>query len=518
MITYKLLSLIFKSMEPKSQDDQKQGFSVPQPSQVSQGSPLYRHPESTTPTQEVKPEEPISPLAPKPVFEESNLKKGDIVPPAPKRKLPKFLFPLFAALLLFFIVFLVIKMIIPRLKGQAIKEIVWWGLWEDEVIIKPLIEEYEGKNPGVKIKYVKNSPQDYRERLTNALAKGEGPDIFRFHNTWVPMFANELDNIPASFMGAGEYAQVFYPVITSDLSSGAGLVGVPIGYDALTLFINEEIFEKENLNPPTTWIELRDIAKRLTKVENGRIVQAGVALGRTENVDHWPEILGLMLLQNQVNLSRPQGKLAEDALKFFTLFSLVDGVWDETLPPSTVYFASGKLAMYFGPSWRAFNFKEQNPDLRFKTVSLPQLPKEKETEPNFSYATYWVEGVWERSKNKELAWDFLKFVASRNSLENFFKKASNTRGFGEAYPRADMRELLLDHPILGSIVRLAPEARSWYLASRTFDGPTGINSQINKYFEDAINAINEGMPPTKALEPVTQGVTQVLSQYGLVKK
>jgi hypothetical protein len=36
-----------------------------------------------------------------------------------------------------------------------------------------------------------------------------------------------------------------------------------------------------------------------------------------------------------------------------------------------------------------------------------------------------------------------------------------------------------------------------------------------KYFEDAVNAVNTGQAPTKALSATVQGVAQVLSQYGL---
>jgi hypothetical protein len=99
-----------------------------------------------------------------------------------------------------------------------------------------------------------------------------------------------------------------------------------------------------------------------------------------------------------------------------------------------------------------------------------------------------------------------------------YQNASKTRAFGEPYPRTDMAGLLTGHPIAGSVVAQAPDAQSWYLASRTFDGPTGINTQINKYYEDAINAVNLGERSDKALEIVIAGVSQVLSQYGLISR
>lgn len=415
-----------------------------------------------------------------------------------------------------FVFFAVKYLILGRSKTSSSGEIIWWGMWEDESAVSPLISEYQTKNPKVKIKYVRQSKEDYRERLTNALAKGTGPDIFRFHNTWTPMFKSELDPMPATVYSASEFAQIFYPIALSDLTIGTSIVGIPLEYDGLSLYINQEIFEKAGKTVPTTWNGLKQVARELTiKDENGTIVQSGIALGRTENIDHWPEILGLMMIQNGASLEKPSGKLAEDALDFYTSFSLIDGVWDATLPSSTVTFAAGKSAMYFGPSWRAFEIRLQNPNLKFTTVPVPQLPKTSSNEADVSYASYWVEGVWTRSKKKEAAWDFLKFISSKESLEKFYNQASKTRLFGEPYPRTDMESLLVSHPIIGSTVMQGRFARTWFLQSNTWDGPTGINTQINKYFEDAVNAVNTGLDPQSALEPVSSGVIQVLSQYGI---
>ncbi len=440
-------------------------------------------------------------------------------PPPPKKGFPKIALILVVVLGLVALGFLLVKFVLPWIREEKEITLTWWGLWEDQTTVASLITEYEGTHPKVKITYVKQSPQDYRERLTSALATETGPDIFRFHNTWVPMFKNELDKMPASVMTAAEYAEIYYPVVSSDLASGTGLVGIPLGYDALTMYINEDIFTSAGKIPPTTWDDLRQTAIELTaKDDKGIITQAGVSLGRTENVDHWPEILALMMLQNGAKLSNPTSKLAEDALVFYTVFASVDGVWDETLPPSTVAFAGGKVAIYFGPSWRAFEIKLQNPDLNFRTYPLPQLPKASSSQSDVSYATYWVEGVWTRSKKKEAAWEFLKFLSSKSSLEKLYQNAAQTRTFGEPYPRVEMQELLETDPIVGSIVSQAPDAQSWFLQSRTFDGPTGINSQINKYYEDAINAVNSGVRADKALETVASGVSQILSQYGLVSQ
>ena len=108
-------------------------------------------------------------------------------------------------------------------------------------------------------------------------------------------------------------------------------------------------------------------------------------------------------------------------------------------------------------------------------------------------------------------------MSEKESQQKFFANASKVRGFGEPYPMVEMGNLLKDHPILGSVVNTAPGAVSWYLASRTFDGPTGINSLLSKYFEDAVTAVVSGKSAAKALETLSAGVSQVLSQYRLTK-
>lgn len=394
-------------------------------------------------------------------------------------------------------------------------EIVWWGFWPESTVL-PLIAKYQEEHPSITIKYVTQSGSDYRERLTNSLAKGSGPDIFRFHNSWVPMFASELEPLPGSVMGSQEFNSTYYPAVSKDLTTNAGVLGIPLGYDALTLYINEDLLTQAGVSPPVTWDEFRILANALTtKDRDERIIQSGAAIGRTENIDHWQEILGLMMIQNGVDPANPKGQLAEDALKFYAVFAFEDKVWDETLPRSTVAFANSKVAMYFAPSWRANEINSMNPSLRYKTIPLPQLRKDDPGEPDVSYATYWVEGVWNKSTNKESAWDFLKFLSQRESLETLYDNLSLTRIIGEPYPRVDMGNLLTDNKILGSVIILAPQAKSWYLADATNDGATGINSQLSTLFKQAIDNVILGRDAARELNEITPEVVKVLSQYGI---
>lgn len=383
----------------------------------------------------------------------------------------------------------------------------WWGLWEPRSVVSQIILDYQKSHPNVTINYSQQNHTDYRERLQSALARGEGPDIFRFHNTWVPMLQKDLTVMPSNIYSASEFESTFYPIMNQDLKVGTGHVGVPLMYEGLALFYNKQMLTDAGIEVPTTWEQFRKAARDLTEWdEDGEILVSGAALGTTNNVDEFSDILGLMMLQNGANPAKPTGQLAEDAINFYTIFVRQDQVWSEAMPASQYAFATKKTAMMLAPSWRALEISATNPDLEFGVAPVPQLPGTK-----INWASYWSEGVSAKSPHQKEAWDFLKYLSQKDTLQKVYTAASQERGFGEIYPRVDMKELLTGEPIVGAYVNQAPDAQTWYMCSRTHDN--GLNDRIIKYYQDAINAVLDGQSPTAALETAAQGVNQVLGQY-----
>lgn len=387
-----------------------------------------------------------------------------------------------------------------------------WGLWEEPGVFSEVIADYQRKNPNVTVKYAKQSPLNYRDRLNAALAGNSGPDIFPLHNTWLPMFKNGLSPLPPEVYSPTAYKTTFYPVVSSDFISGGKAYAVPLEIDGLALYINQSVFNAGGVTVPEIWEDFRATAEKLTvRDSTGRIKTAGAAMGTASNVDHWQDIVSLMMLQAGVDLNTDPGSgKAADALTFYTSFATTEKIWDETLDNSTLAFASGKVGMYFGPSWRFFDFKAVNPNLNFEIVPVPQLTGG----VTVNYASYWAQAVSKKSKNAKIAWDFLKFLSSKEELAKLYAAEAKLRVFGEPYSRTDMAGLLTTDSNAGPFISAAPTARSWYLASFTNDGETGINSRIGKYYQDAINSMLRGADAAPSLETVAKGVAQVLGSYG----
>jgi ABC-type glycerol-3-phosphate transport system substrate-binding protein len=308
----------------------------------------------------------------------------------------------------------------------------------------------------------------------------------------------------------------FY-LVNTDFNLNSSILGMPLEYDALTLYINEDIFSTALKTPPTNWDEFEKLASELTVKENEKtIVQSGAAMGLTQNVDYWPEIIGLMLYQNKANPAKLAGDTSVDVFSFYAAFKSLN-VWDTTLPKSTSQFAKGKLAMYFGPAKAAQKIVEENSAVHFKTIPLPQLRKSNPNDPDFSYATYWAEGVWSKSVNRRIAWEFLKFLTSSESLQKINAAVKEKEGFARIYPRPDINISLRDDKILGSVVFLANDAKSWYLADQTFDGIKGINSQVNGVFKGVVDSWRT-QTSAKVFQATNASVAKILSEYSSTKK
>lgn len=384
----------------------------------------------------------------------------------------------------------------------------YWGLWEPTTVMQEVITDFETQNPGVKISYTQQSPTEYRERVQTAIATGSGPDIFRFHASWTPMLRTELATLPEKIMTSGEFEQTFYPVASQQLTLNGQKVGIPLMYDGLGLYYNKQIFSIANENPPQSWEDVKRLATELTIKEGGKITRAGIALGTSSNVEHYSDIIGLMMLQNGADPLQPNSPKGQEALSFYNSFAKTLEVWDDTLPSSTTAFSRGDVVMMLAPSWRVHEIKAKNPNLEFGIVPVPQLADTERT----AWASYWAEGVSSQSSNKEAAWIFLKYLSSSQVQKKLYSDAKKVRAFGEMYSRVDLSGEIANDEYVGAYMQDAPFAKSSYLNAYTHDN--GINDRINKYYFDAVTAMTQGTSVADVVTTVNQGVSQVLQQYG----
>ena len=437
------------------------------------------------------------------------------LPPTPVYEESKPQFPIFivgAAVVFVILLVIIIKAIFGG--GAAKKEVslTYWGLWEEAEVMKPMIDLYEQKNPGVKIAYQKMSPSDYREKLIARSKSNQGPDLFRFHNTWLPEIKEIVSPLPSQIMSSSEFEKTFYPVAQKDLKVGSYYYGIPLSIDGLVLIYNENLFKKAGVTTtPSTWDDITEIVPRLTvKDQNGALITSGIAIGTTSNIDHFSDIFGLLLVQNGGSLGRLDSGEAAGALEIYRKFAESPQVyWNDAMPNSTTAFIQEKVAIIIAPSWEILTIKAANPDIQMKVVPVPSVPGAKAV----SLASYWVEGVSRYSANQIEAWKFLRFLSEKENMTRHYEIQSRVRPFGEPYSRVDLAPILAQNEYLAPVIKQAANFVSQPLISRTYDN--GLNDEIIKYIENAVNSTVQGVSYNEALRTASQGITQIFTKYSI---
>lgn len=379
-------------------------------------------------------------------------------------------------------------------------ELTYWGLWEPDSVMQPLIDEYEAINPGVNILYSQQSFSNYESRLYTRLQQSStssepAPDIFRIHNTWTPKYYSYLYPMPSTAYTATEYATAFYPTAVTDFTAKDGnIYAIPLEIDGLTVFYNKQLLsEKGYTEPPADWDSFIQAAQDLTtKDAGGKIQQSGLAMGASRNINHSAEILSFLFLQEGIDLidsTKTTVTLnttkAEGVLNTYVSFATgASATWSADLRTDLEMFFSGDLAMMIAPSWKAFDIISAAPTIEFDTAALPQLQA---NDSNVYYSTYWGDTVSKTSSNPAVAWDFLKFLSQKEQQMKLHSNSSQIRAFGEPYSLQELNGEMLNKTYLSSIAEMAPDMQSWGMGDET-TVKANLNEAITNVLENGIDA------------------------------
>lgn len=432
----------------------------------------------------------------------------------PIKKILIIVLAIFFGLAIIFTIFLLLS------KGRGEEKtnervVSYWGVSEDPEYMKSVIADFEKANPGIKISYEKQDISNYREKLSTRIPNGNGPDVFSFHNTWVPQIEKDLSPLPTSVITKEQFANNYYPSAQKDLIKDDSIYGIPLETDALALFVNPQILEaagaqnQTTYEIPKTWQEFIKTSAALTKRDDqGRITLSGAGIGTYDNVEHAPDIISLLFAQNGVNFDdiASSSKKVDDALTFYTNFALFENnVYDNTLDNSLKSFSEGNLAMFFGYASDYFKIKQLNPNLNFVIAPVPQLLNQEKV----NVVSYWAEGVSSKSQNKEDSMLFMKYLTKPEVQEKLYQEQIAKFGAGRPYGNKNLAKKLEGTPF-HVFSEESLTAVSSPFSSNTFDN--GLNDKNNAVLQGLVNSILNGQNNGSPSEVLSSGMQEVVNE------
>lgn len=417
-----------------------------------------------------------------------------------------------------------------------------WGVFDDSTVFNEIIGQYKNLNPYVgEIKYKKFSQDSYARELLDALASGQGPDIFLINNSWLPSYINKLEPAPTPLISEQDIKNNFPDTVASDFVDSGKVYATPLSVDSMALYYNKDMFNAAGItSAPKTWQEFNEDVRKLTIVDAvGNIQQSGAAIGTARNVNRASDLLSLLMYQNGVEMPSRKGMLAkfdegvvgpngdvvqagELALGYYSQFARLSlgstaqnplYTWNSRQHDSIDAFAEGSVAMMFNYSWQNAVIKSKNPKLNYGIAMVPQINSAK----SVSVSNYWGFGV---SKNKvnataaigapsatpvsnevrtHEAWQFLKFLTLKNAggitLYNAYTKTSKDfpinfdpaldylKRTQQPAARRDLIESQKTDPNLGPFAQSNLIAKHWYQQDP---------STVEGVFSEVIEAVVRG--------------------------
>ncbi|TDD06585.1 extracellular solute-binding protein [Nonomuraea deserti] len=203
----------------------------------------------------------------------------------------------------------------------------WWGNNDRADATQKVIDAFQARNPGIKVKGSYTDFNSYFDRLATEVAAGRAPDVITLGGAYPREYGDrgalldlskvnlKMDKIGAAALGNGKFGGVQY--------------GVPSGVNAIATVINPAVFEKAGVEVPDgdTWTW--DDFERITKELAGKLPKGTFALADPTRTD----MLDVYSRQRGEALYTADGKVAISAKTLVDWWTMTLGLRDAGATP-----------------------------------------------------------------------------------------------------------------------------------------------------------------------------------------
>lgn len=384
--------------------------------------------------------------------------------------------------------------------GELQGKLVIWSFFDQ---VKEMANKFMEKHPGVEVD-VKLFPGDqYQTKLQTALQTGsDAPDIFDLERSYVGKFVNSPFVEDLSKMGADELLKDYVPYVAALGKDENGAIKAISDHSSPGGFwYNREQAKKylgtddplEVSEMLSSWDKIIELGKKVVEESDGKVHlltntedviffnqyhnEPWVKDGKFNYDPKWNDVLNI---QREIRESGVDAKLG-----YFT------PGWGNALNDGSVI----AIAM---PAWAGFMVDNKD-DQAIGKYGIAMGP-----EGYYMGGTY--RSIYSKSQNKELAYEFIKFVASEEWQDYNLQKTGNMPALKTVYEK-NMDSFKMEYTGDQNILRM------YYDISMSIPAtiPDKYSEDIQKIFvKQSLEAIDNNGTNEEVYENVTK---QVKSDY-----
>ncbi|ACX66943.1 ABC transporter substrate-binding protein [Paenibacillus sp. Y412MC10] len=428
----------------------------------------------------------------------------------------------------------------PGKDGEIAKKIITVtfrddGIGENGAFYKWLKEvsaSYPDKSVEIKPTPIQASEGDYFAKVALALkSKDTAPDIvtedtFILNSDASAGYLEPLDDKLAGWedWGNGSFIEAMKKGVTA---SDGKVYGVPYNTDSRGLWYNKDIFKQAGLPEdwqPKNWEEVLNAARTIKEKAPDVVpiwMNMGKATGEATSMQTYEMLLygtGERLYDDASGkwITKSQGIL--DALTF------VETVNKEKLGPplskvlngqagntaSREYLPQGKLAISLDGSWITGNYMETGaaPWPEYKDVlGFAPMPTSQGQEPgSITLAGGWALSIPSNSKNKDEAWEFIKYALGKENTQKLVMSSGNITVRADVAKDPEYTKMPFN------------EIATEYLQNAEFRPAQEKYPEVSTQIQTMVESVATGTSPADAMNKYAQDVTRIVGADHIVEK
>ncbi len=384
-------------------------------------------------------------------------------------------------------------------QGEAIEEgpatgtIEVWAMGTEGEELGGFAEAFQDENPDATVKVTAVPWESAHEKIANAIAAGETPDVTLVGTTWMGEFAQAggLEPLPEDLVEPDD----FFEGAWGTTEVGGTSYGVPWYVETRVLYYRKDLAQKAGWDePPATWDELKQFTLDLQDkagAEYGIQLPAG-GTGSWQTMMPFAWSAGAELTNEDGTEYTIDSPAMTEALEYYK------GFFDEGISPTRLLdagelesgFADGTYGSFISGPWHTGLVEDAG--VSQDQYGLALLPG-KDDSPGTSFVGGGDLAVFADSDNKENAWKFVKWLVDPETQQGFYDLIGDLPSVSEAWETGKLSEdpqLQVFGEQLDSA--LAPPAvPTWEQVATVMDSEVEKATKGNTPVEDAVAAMQQ---------------------------